>query len=178
MHLVFHLHVGQMDALFWLFFLFLSVALGLGFCSMSHVWWLHKENIVAQTSWCFLILSLMKQSYTPKHWFCAINPYVNVLSTLLKPCCMMKLSFVAIFWSVCLAKKCPFVSCGRWYFDSHLIDDDCRTPTLAKCGGEAQHLEKSGVGVLRDSRMFRARQKGAKHLALGCSWCHWKGLEV
>jgi hypothetical protein len=27
----------------------------------------------------------------------------------------------------------------------------CRTPTLAKCAGEAQHLEKSGVGVLRDS---------------------------
>jgi hypothetical protein len=26
----------------------------------------------------------------------------------------------------------------------------CRTPTLAKCGGKAQHLEKSGVGVLRD----------------------------
>jgi hypothetical protein len=38
-------------------------------------------------------------------------------------------------------------------------------PTLAKCGGEAQHLEKSGVGVLRDSRMFRARQQGPKHLA-------------
>jgi hypothetical protein len=54
----------------------------------------------------------------------------------------------------------------------------CRTPTLAKCGGEAQHLQKSGVGVLRDSRMFRARQQGPKHLALGCSWCHWKGLEV
>jgi hypothetical protein len=34
----------------------------------------------------------------------------------------------------------------------------CRTPILAKCGGEAQHLEKLGVGVLRDSRMFRARQ--------------------
>jgi hypothetical protein len=33
----------------------------------------------------------------------------------------------------------------------------CRTPTLAKCGGEAQHLEKLGFGVLRDSRMFRAR---------------------
>jgi hypothetical protein len=46
---------------------------------------------------------------------------------------------------------------------------NCRTPTLAKCGGEAQHLEKSGVGVLRDSRMFRAQQQGAKHLALGCS---------
>jgi hypothetical protein len=42
----------------------------------------------------------------------------------------------------------------------------CRTPTLAKCGGEAQHLEKLGLGVLRDSRMFRARQQGAKHLAL------------
>jgi hypothetical protein len=54
----------------------------------------------------------------------------------------------------------------------------CRTPTLAKCGGEAQHLEKLGLGVLRDSRMFRARQQGAKHLALGCSWCHWKGLET
>jgi hypothetical protein len=26
--------------------------------------------------------------------------------------------------------------------------------------------------------MFRARQQGAKHLALGCSWCHWKGLET
>jgi hypothetical protein len=54
----------------------------------------------------------------------------------------------------------------------------CRTPTLAKCGGEAQHLEKLGFGVLRDSRMFGARQQGEKHLALGCSWCHWKGLET
>jgi hypothetical protein len=48
----------------------------------------------------------------------------------------------------------------------------CRTPTLAKCGGEAQHLEKSGVGVLRYSQMFKARQQGAKHLVLACSWCH------
>jgi hypothetical protein len=54
----------------------------------------------------------------------------------------------------------------------------CRTPTLAKCGGEAQHLEKLGFGVLRDSQMLRARQQEAKHLALGCSWCHWKGLET
>jgi hypothetical protein len=52
------------------------------------------------------------------------------------------------------------------------------TPLLAKCGGEAQHLEKLGFGVLRDSRMFRARQQGPKHLALGCYWCHWKGLET
>jgi hypothetical protein len=54
----------------------------------------------------------------------------------------------------------------------------CRNPNLVKCGGEAQHLEKWGFGVLRNSRMFRARQQGAKHLALGCSWCHWKGLET
>jgi hypothetical protein len=54
----------------------------------------------------------------------------------------------------------------------------CRNPNLVKCEGEAQHLEKWGFGVLRDSRMFRARQQGEKHLALGCSWCHWKGLET
>jgi len=38
--------------------------------------------------------------------------------------------------------------------------------------------KKRGFGVLRDSRMFRVRQQGPKHLALGCSWCHWKGLEA
>jgi hypothetical protein len=26
--------------------------------------------------------------------------------------------------------------------------------------------------------MFRVWQQGPKHLALGCSWCHWKGLEA
>ncbi len=45
----------------------------------------------------------------------------------------------------------------------------CRNPNLAKCGDEAQHLEKLGFGVLRDSRMFRAQQQGEKNLALGCS---------
>jgi hypothetical protein len=54
----------------------------------------------------------------------------------------------------------------------------CCNPTLAKCGGEAQHFQSWGFGVLRDSRMFRVQQQGPKHLALGCSWCHWKGLEV
>jgi hypothetical protein len=54
----------------------------------------------------------------------------------------------------------------------------CRNPTLAKCGGEAQHLEKVGIGVLRDSRKLRRRFGRPKHLALGCSWCHWKGLET
>jgi len=43
------------------------------------------------------------------------------------------------------------------------------SPTLGK---------KWGVGVLRDSQMFKARQQGPKHLTLGCSWCRWKGLEA
>jgi hypothetical protein len=54
----------------------------------------------------------------------------------------------------------------------------CRNPTLAKCGGEAQHFQSWGFGVLWDSRLFRVQQKGPKHLALRCSWCHWKGLEA
>jgi hypothetical protein len=35
---------------------------------------------------------------------------------------------------------------------------NCRNPTLAKCTGESQHSQSWGLGVLRDSRMFRARQ--------------------
>jgi hypothetical protein len=35
--------------------------------------------------------------------------------------------------------------------ESYLCDINCRNPILAKCGGEAQHLEKLGVGVLWDS---------------------------
>jgi len=54
----------------------------------------------------------------------------------------------------------------------------CRNPTLGKCGGESQHFQSWGFGVLRDSRMFRVRQLGPKHLALGASWCHWKVLEA
>jgi len=54
----------------------------------------------------------------------------------------------------------------------------CHNPTLAKCGGEAQHFQSWGLGVLRDSRMFRVRHQGLKHFALKCSWCHWKGLEA
>jgi hypothetical protein len=43
----------------------------------------------------------------------------------------------------------------------------CRNPNLIKCGGEAQHLEKWGFGVLRDSRMFRAQQQGGKTPCIG-----------
>ncbi len=55
---------------------------------------------------------------------------------------------------------------------------NCRNLTLAKCAGEAQHLEKVGIGVLRDSQKLKRRFGKTKHLALRCSWCHWKGLET
>jgi hypothetical protein len=31
------------------------------------------------------------------------------------------------------------------------LDSICRNPILAKCGGEAQHSQSWGLGVLRDS---------------------------
>ncbi len=40
------------------------------------------------------------------------------------------------------------------------------------------HSQKWELGVLRDSRKLRAWIEGPKHLALGCSGCHWKVLEV
>jgi hypothetical protein len=52
------------------------------------------------------------------------------------------------------------------------------TLTWPSVGVKPNTWKSWGFGVLWDSRMFRARQQGAKHLALGCSWCHWKGLET
>jgi hypothetical protein len=52
------------------------------------------------------------------------------------------------------------------------------TLTWPSVGVKPNTWKELGFGVLRDSRMFRARQQGEKHLALGCSWCHWKGLET
>jgi hypothetical protein len=54
----------------------------------------------------------------------------------------------------------------------------CRNPTLAKCGVKPNTWKSWRFGALRDSRMFRAQQQGPKHLALRCSWCHWKGPEA
>jgi hypothetical protein len=51
-------------------------------------------------------------------------------------------------------------------------------PHFGQVWGWNSHSQSWGFGVLRDSRMFRVQQQGEKHLALGCSWCHWKGLEV
>jgi hypothetical protein len=52
------------------------------------------------------------------------------------------------------------------------------TLTWPSVGVKPNTWKSGGFGVLRDSRMFRARQQDPKHLALGCSWCHWKGLEA
>jgi hypothetical protein len=52
------------------------------------------------------------------------------------------------------------------------------TLTWPSVGVKPNTWKSWGFGVLRDSRTFRARQKDPKHLALGCSWCHWKGLEA
>ncbi len=57
-------------------------------------------------------------------------------------------------------------------------DPSVATPLRPSVGVKPNTWKSGGFGVLRDSRMFRARQQGAKHLALGCSWCHWKGLET
>ncbi len=64
--------------------------------------------------------------------------------------------------------------------NGHPIEIKMSVATLlwAKRGGEAQHSQSWGFGVLQDSRMFRARQKGRKHLVLKRYWCHWKGLET
>ncbi len=52
------------------------------------------------------------------------------------------------------------------------------TPLWPSVGVKPNTWKSWRLGVFRDSRMFRARQRGEKHLALGCSWCHWKGLET
>jgi hypothetical protein len=52
------------------------------------------------------------------------------------------------------------------------------TPLWPSVGVKLNTWKRWGFGVLRDSRMFRAQQQGSKHLALRCSWCHWKGLET
>jgi hypothetical protein len=51
-------------------------------------------------------------------------------------------------------------------------------PYFGQVWGWSPTLGKSGFEILWDSWMFRARQQGPKHLALRCSWCHWKGLEA
>jgi hypothetical protein len=49
---------------------------------------------------------------------------------------------------------------------------------LAKCGGEAQHLERVGIWSPPGLPNVESSTARGKHLALGCFWCHWKGLET
>jgi hypothetical protein len=60
----------------------------------------------------------------------------------------------------------------QWFIDF------VATLTWPSVGVKPNTWKSWGFGVLRDSRMFRAPQQDPKHLALGCSWCHWKVLEA
>jgi len=60
----------------------------------------------------------------------------------------------------------------------NIIDSNVATPLWPSVGVKPNIWKSWRFGVLRDSRMFRAQQKGPKHLALRCSWCHWKGLKT
>jgi hypothetical protein len=58
------------------------------------------------------------------------------------------------------------------------MEQGVATPLWPSVGVKPNTWKSWRLGVFRDSRMFRARQQGEKHLALGRSWCHWKGLET
>ncbi len=61
---------------------------------------------------------------------------------------------------------------------SKFMVNNVATLTWPSVGVKPNTWKSWGFGVLRDFRMFRVRQQGPKHLALECSWCHWKGLEA
>ncbi len=80
---------------------------------------------------------------------------------------------VVAIWDISLAK---FLE----YFDYLLLNKAFNVATLLwpSVGVKPNTWKMWGFGVLRDSRMFRVRQQGLKHLALRCFWFHWKGLEA
>jgi hypothetical protein len=63
-------------------------------------------------------------------------------------------------------------------FRPEIVKHDVATLLWPSVGVKPNTWKELGFGVLWDSRMLRARQQGAKHLALGCPWCHWKGFET
>jgi len=70
---------------------------------------------------------------------------------------------------------------GFYHFKSSICYGNSKsvaTPLWPSVGVKPNTWKSWRLGVFRDSRMFRARQQEAKHLTLGCSWCHWKGLET
>jgi len=52
------------------------------------------------------------------------------------------------------------------------------TPLWTNCEDETHTPKKWELGVLWDSRNFRARHQKEKHLGLRCYVYRWKGLEV
>jgi len=60
----------------------------------------------------------------------------------------------------------------------HLLTICVATPLWPSVGVKPNTWKSWGFRVLRDSQMFRARQQAGKHLALGCYWFRWKGLET
>jgi hypothetical protein len=54
----------------------------------------------------------------------------------------------------------------------------CRNPTFGRVWGWHSHFRNGDLGVFRDSRNFRVRFQGSKHLALKRSSCHLKPIEV
>jgi hypothetical protein len=55
---------------------------------------------------------------------------------------------------------------------SHMCTKNVATPLWPSVGVKPNTWKSWRLRVFRDSWMFRAQQKGPKHLALGCSWCH------
>ncbi len=60
----------------------------------------------------------------------------------------------------------------------HVVCLVCRNPTLAKCGGEAQHLEKLGTWSPLGLPNVQSSTARPKTTRIRRSWCHWKGLET
>jgi hypothetical protein len=54
----------------------------------------------------------------------------------------------------------------------------CRNPTFGRVGGRLSHSRIGDLGVRWDSRNFKVRLQGSKHLALRCSLYHWKDIKV
>jgi hypothetical protein len=83
-------------------------------------------------------------------------------------------SCLQILWLVILSGMVHMSIFGERVFMYFYV----ATPLWGKCEDETHTPKKWELGVLRDSRNFRARQQKAKHLALRCSLYCWKVLEV
>jgi hypothetical protein len=80
--------------------------------------------------------------------------------------CRMQL-FISCMWDVQLQKTIFLLV---WTPTSKTsANDSVATPLWPSVSAKPNICKVGDFGVLRDSRMFRVRQQGPKHLALGCS---------